>query len=173
MDPMNGSQGLKVRDDRGDRLEDVEVTEYWDIFLLQHQHPMNVALHVVGILIFYGLLFAALGFQNPWILLGLPLSQLTGLMGHLLFEHSEIKLRDAVFSCRVSFCLGRMLWRILLGKYREDVRQRVERLGGGSLLRVGMGKLGVRGRERLKALLPTQKRTPEGVTTNFDNDFRF
>ena len=85
MDPMNGSQGQQVRDERGDRLEDVEVMEYWDIFLLQHQHRMNVALHVVGILIFYGLLFAALGFQNPWILLGLPLSQWMGLMGHFWF----------------------------------------------------------------------------------------
>ncbi|WP_254565071.1 DUF962 domain-containing protein [Oscillatoria sp. HE19RPO] len=116
---MNGSRGQQVRED----------TEYWDIFLLKHQHPMNVALHVVGILIFYGLLFSALWFQNPWILLGLPLTQLTGLMGHFLFERSEIELRDAVFSWRASFCLGRMLWRILLGKYKEDVRQRVELLG--------------------------------------------
>ncbi len=128
-DEMNGSQGQKVRDERGDRLEDGPFTEYWDIFLLKHQHPMNVALHVVGILIFYGLLFSALWFQNSWILLGLPLTQLTGLMGHFLFERSEIELRDAVFSWRASFCLGRMLWRILLGKYKEDVRQRVELLG--------------------------------------------
>lgn len=128
MDRMSGDRGQNVRDDKGDRLEDALFTDYWDIFLLKHQHPMNVALHVVGILIFYGVLFSALGFQNPWILLGLPLTQLTGLMGHFWFERSEIEVRDAVFSWRASFCLGRMLWRILLGKYQEDVRQRVERV---------------------------------------------
>ncbi len=131
MDQMNGYQGKrgKVRDTQGDRAEDVPFTEYWDIFLLKHQHPMNVALHVVGIFIFYGLLFAAWQFENLWILFGLPLTQLTGLMGHFCFERSEIELRDAVFSWRASFCLGRMLWRILLGKYQEDVRQRVELFG--------------------------------------------
>ncbi|MCT7972052.1 DUF962 domain-containing protein [Laspinema olomoucense] len=141
MDQMNGTQGQKVREYRGDRLDNVPFTEYWDIFLLKHQHPMNVALHVVGILIFYGILFAAVWFQNSWILLGLPLTQLTGLMGHFWFERSEIQLRDAVFSWRASFCLGRMLWRILLGKYKEDVRQRVELSGGASLLRVEMENL--------------------------------
>ncbi|MCT7963338.1 DUF962 domain-containing protein [Laspinema sp. D1] len=147
---MNGDFGYKVRDYQGDRLEDVPFTEYWDIFLLKHQHPMNVALHVVGILIFYAVLFAALWFQNSWFLLGLPLTQLTGLMGHFWFERSEIELRDAVFSWRASFCLGRMLWRILLGKYKEDVRQRVE------LLRVERGNLG------------EGKITTEVVTTNKD-----
>ncbi len=156
-DRMNGSRGQQVRED----------TEYWDIFLLKHQHPMNVALHVVGILIFYGLLFSALWFQNSWILLGLPLTQLTGLMGHFLFERSEIELRDAVFSWRASFCLGRMLWRILLGKYKEDVRQRVELFrvergileGGKITTEVGTLNIG-------KITTNIGKITTEVVTTN-------
>jgi hypothetical protein len=130
MDQLHRHQGQPVRDSISDRLRESRFTEYWDIFLVRHQHPLNVGLHLVGMLIFYGLLFSALWFHNAWILLGLPLGQLTGLMGHILFERSEIELRDAVFSWRVSFCLGRMLWRIILGKYNQDVQQRVAILEG-------------------------------------------
>jgi len=72
------------------------------------------------------LLFAIGQSQNYWLLLGLPLTQLIGLAGHFLFERSHIDLQDAVFSWRASFCLGRMLFRVLSGKYREDIRQRQE-----------------------------------------------
>jgi hypothetical protein len=99
-------------------------TDYWDVFVLKHQHPINVGLHLLGILLFYGVLAAAWMFRNPWVLLGLPLTQFTGLLGHLLFERSHIDRQDAVFSWRASYCLGRMLLRVLLGKYAGDVRQR-------------------------------------------------
>jgi hypothetical protein len=109
-----------------EQILDHPFTDYWDIFVLKHQHPINVALHVVGIFIFYGLLFCAWKLQNFWFLFGLPLSQLAGLIGHFLFERSHIDLQDAVFSWRASYCLGRMLWRILIGKYGDDIRQRQE-----------------------------------------------
>ncbi|MCL1463098.1 Mpo1-like protein [Argonema galeatum] len=101
-------------------------TCYWDIFVFKHQHPLNIALHVIGILFFYGLLFAIWKSQNLWLILGLPLTQLIGLTGHFLFERSHIDLQDAVFSWRASFCLGRMLFRVISGKYGEDIRQRQE-----------------------------------------------
>ncbi|CAN1213199.1 D-aminoacylase [Tumidithrix helvetica PCC 7403] len=111
-----------------DRIQDHPFTDYWDIFVLKHQHPINIALHVVGIFVFYGLLLAAWRLQNPWLLLCLPLTQLSGLIGHFLFERSHIDLQDAVFSWRASSCLGRMLLRLALGKYGEDIRQRQEKL---------------------------------------------
>jgi hypothetical protein len=122
----NSTSQQQLRNRISDRILDHPFTDYWDIFLLKHQHPVNVALHIVGIFIFYGLLLTAWKLQNFWLLLGLPLTQLVGLAGHFLFERSHIDLQDAVFSWRASYCLGRMLLRVLLGKYREDIRQRLE-----------------------------------------------
>ena len=99
-------------------------TDYWDIFILKHQHPINITLHIIGILFFYGLLFAAWQLQNAWLLLALPLTQLIGLLGHLCFERSHIDLQDAIFSWRASYCLGKLLLRVLLGKYTGDIQQR-------------------------------------------------
>ncbi|MFB2920862.1 Mpo1-like protein [Aerosakkonema funiforme] len=126
MTESNANLQQKLRNRIDDRTLDHPFTDYWDIFVLKHQHPINVALHIVGIFIFYGLLFSAWKLQNFWLLLGLPLTQLVGLSGHLLFERSHIDLQDAVFSWRASRCLGRMILRVLLGKYGEDIQQRQE-----------------------------------------------
>ncbi|MBD2013247.1 DUF962 domain-containing protein [Microcoleus sp. FACHB-53] len=126
MSNLNPTLQQKLRNRINDQILDHPFTDYWDIFVLKHQHPINVALHVVGILFFYGLLFLTWKLQNFWLLLGLPLTQLIGLTGHFLFEHSHIDRQDAVFSWRASFCLGRMLLRIMLGKYGEDICQRQE-----------------------------------------------
>jgi N-acyl-D-aspartate/D-glutamate deacylase len=99
-------------------------SDYWDVFVLKHQHPANVALHVAGIIVFYGLLGAVWYWRNPWILLALPLSQLLGLVGHSLFERSHIDRQDAIFSSRAAWSLGRLLWRVMIGQYGKDVRDR-------------------------------------------------
>lgn len=126
MSKLNPTPRQTLRNRINDQILDHPFTDYWDIFVLKHQHPINVALHVVGILFFYGLLFWTWKLQNFWLLLGLPLTQLIGLTGHFLFEQSHIDRQDAVFSWRASSCLGRMLLRIVLGKYGEDIRQRQE-----------------------------------------------
>lgn len=126
MSKINPIVQQTLRNRISDRIVDHPFTDYWDIFLLKHQHPINIALHVVGIIFFYSLLFWTWKLQNFWLLLGLPITQLIGLTGHFLFEQSHIEQQDAVFSWRASFCLGRMLFRILLGKYGEDIRQRQE-----------------------------------------------
>jgi hypothetical protein len=126
MSKLNPVLRQKLRNRIDDRTIDHPFTDYWDIFVLKHQHPMNVALHVVGIIFFYGLLFSTWKLQKFWLLLGLPLTQLIGLTGHFMFEQSHIDRQDAVFSWRASFCLGRMLLRVVLGKYGEDIRQRQE-----------------------------------------------
>ncbi len=113
-----------MRNQINNQILDHPFTDYWDVFILKHQHPINIALHVIGIGVFYGLLFSAWMFQNPWLLLGLPLTQLTGLAGHFWFERSHVDLQDAIFSWRASFCLGRLLLRVVIGKYGEDIRQR-------------------------------------------------
>ena len=126
MNQINPNSHQKLSYQINDQILDHPFTDYWDIFVLKHKHPINIALHVIGILFFYSLLFAIAKSQNYWLLLGLPLTQLIGLAGHFLFERSHIDLQDAVFSWRASFCLGKMLFRVLSGKYQEDIRQRQE-----------------------------------------------
>lgn len=126
MKPITPNFNPKLNNKISDRILDHPFTDYWDIFVLKHQHPMNIALHLIGIFFFYGLLLISWKSQNYWLLFGLPITQLIGLAGHFLFERSHIDLQDAIFSWRASFCLGKLLFRVLLGKYREDIRQRQE-----------------------------------------------
>jgi hypothetical protein len=97
--------------------------DYWDVFVMKHQNRLNIALHFLGVIIFYGALALAVAFRNPWLLLMLPASQLVGLMGHYFFERSHIDLQDAVFSLRASRCLNKMFLRIIAGKYGEDIKR--------------------------------------------------
>lgn len=109
-------------------IGDHPFTDYWDIFVLKHQHPANIALHAAGVVIFYGLVVAALLTKNYWLLLLLPSSQLVGLIGHYVFERSYVDLRDAVFSLRASRSLNRLFYLLVTGKYGEEVRQKKESL---------------------------------------------
>jgi len=102
-------------------------TDYWDVFVLKHQQPANVALHMLGVVVFYAIVVVAIAVRNPWLLLLLPLSQIVGLIGHALFERSHIDVHDAVFSLRASRCLNRMFVRVLTGRYGADIRERRER----------------------------------------------
>ncbi|MCF2144971.1 DUF962 domain-containing protein [Desmonostoc muscorum LEGE 12446] len=126
MSNINSNPQQSLRNRINSQIIDHPFTDYWDIFILKHQHPINITLHILGIFFFYGLLFYTWKSQNFWLLLGLPLTQLLGLTGHFLFERSHIDLQDAVFSWRASYCLGKMLLRILMGKYQDDIRQRQE-----------------------------------------------
>ncbi len=105
-------------------VPDHPFVDYWDVFVLKHRHPWNIALHVLGGIVFYAVLAAAWMRGNPWLLLALPLSQLTGLAGHYFFERSHIDLQDAVFSFRASRCLNRMFYQLLRGQYGEELRRK-------------------------------------------------
>ena len=96
-------------------------TDYWDIFIFKHQNRYNIALHFFGVIIFYGLLVAALAWRNAWLLLLLPCSQLVGLVGHYFFERSHIDWQDAVFSVRASRCLNKMFFQLITGKYQGEI----------------------------------------------------
>lgn len=105
-------------------------TSYWDIFLLKHRNAWNVALHGLGVVLFYGFAAVAATTRNFWWLLALPSSQIVGLIGHALFEPSPIDPADAVFTLRASFALNRMFVRVLTGRYfaeAERARVRLER----------------------------------------------
>ena len=121
-------QDLKSPEPISDRIPNHPFTDYWDIFVLKHQHPVNIALHVLGIGFFYGLLITTWQTQNLWLLLGVPFTQFLGLLGHGLFERSHIDRQDALFSWRASFCLGKMLFWLIIGKYPGEIRDRQKSL---------------------------------------------
>lgn len=54
---MNSNLQRSWRNRINNQNLDHPFTDYWDIFILKHQHPINITLYVVGILFFYGLLF--------------------------------------------------------------------------------------------------------------------
>lgn len=105
-------------------IEEHPFTDYWDIFVLKHQNPLNIALHALGVIIFYGLLIAAFALKNYWLLLLLPSSQIVGLIGHRFFERSYIDLQDALFSIRASRSLNKMFLKLLTGKYFKEVEEK-------------------------------------------------
>ncbi|MBL8297631.1 MAG: amidohydrolase family protein [Rhodanobacteraceae bacterium] len=97
--------------------------DYWDIFVYKHQHRANIVLHCVGVVLMHGSALAALLTWNAWLLLGIPLSQLTGLCGHLFYERSHVDMRDLVFSWRASRCLNRLFVSVLCGRYGGEVQR--------------------------------------------------
>ena len=119
---------LKRRNRINATIDDHPFTDYWDIFVLKHRNPYNIALHACGVIIFYGLLIASWLARNPWLLFLLPLSQVIGLAGHYFFERSHIDLQDAVFSFRASRCLNRMFFKLITGGYGQEIRRRNEAL---------------------------------------------
>lgn len=103
-------------------------SDYWDVFVLKHQDPWNIALHAVGVVLFYGLCAVA-WLTGDWRwLLATPSSQLVGLLGHRLFERAPVDPSDAVFTVRASACLNRMFVRLLMGRYPGDIARAKERL---------------------------------------------
>jgi hypothetical protein len=124
--PVAKAQGRRAVLERyRNRIDDEHIdhpfSDYWDVFVLKHQRPANVALHCLGVVLIYAGAAAALVTGNPWWLLFITLSQATGLAGHLLFERSHVDARDAVFSWRASCCLNRMLFAVICGRYWKEV----------------------------------------------------
>ena len=81
---------------------------------------MNVFFHVLGILYGYGL-FAVAFFISPWYLLLMPISNLLGLFGHAVYERSHIDLQDAAFDIRAAWCLHKLIFYVLTGRYRDEL----------------------------------------------------
>lgn len=109
-------------------LTDHPFDDYWEVFVLKHQHPGNIALHCLGFVMMYAVAAGAVIAAEPLILLLMPVSQLTGVAGHALFERSHIDTRDALFSWRALFCLHRMFGLVVSGRYGKQVASMRRRL---------------------------------------------
>ncbi len=97
---------------------------YTTVFLPEHRHPVNVALHVAGTLLGLALLVLAPAAGLPWLVLLFPaVHAAPGLLGHRLFERNA-----AVGDLRVTrqdhsplwFIAAnhRMSWELLTRGYR-------------------------------------------------------
>lgn len=120
--------GFRNKNRISDRIIDHPFTDYWEIFVLKHQHPVNIAIHVIGAVIYHIVMVAAVVTWNFWLLLILPVLHLTGLLGHIVFERTHIDIFDAVFTFRSARCLNKMMYRVLTGTYHEDIAQMHRRL---------------------------------------------
>ncbi|MFH1724488.1 MAG: Mpo1-like protein [Elusimicrobiota bacterium] len=118
----------KLRNRISDDVVDHPFTDHWEVFVLRHQDGWNVACHMLGVGFFFGVSLWALAEGDPWLLALLPLSYLTGLVGHALFEWSHVDPRDALFSLRGVRCVVRLFGSVLTGAYWKEVASLRSRL---------------------------------------------
>ncbi len=105
-----------------EELKNCVYKDYWEIFVLKHQQPYNITFHMFGVILFYGIPLMAIYMKNIWILCFMPLSPGVGLIGHAIFERSNIDIQDAILSARTVRCFNKMFYRVILGKYSKDIQ---------------------------------------------------
>ncbi len=127
----NGREALRRhRNYISPEIPDHPFTDYWDIFVLKHQHINNVRLHVLAVVMMYVIAGGAIFSHNYWLLCLMPVSQMIGLCGHWLFEPNFIDQRDAVFSFRALISLHRLFLEFLIGRYSREVERVKTQLHG-------------------------------------------
>ncbi len=63
---------------------------YASAYRAEHQHPVNLALHIVGVFAGFGLLAASFTVWPWWTALGFPIAHVApGLLGHRLFDRDN------------------------------------------------------------------------------------
>ncbi len=103
-----------------DKVGDHPFTDYWDIFVLKHQIPTNVWIHVAAMVFLYFLIALSFVTGNWTILVFIPLSQISGLLSHRRFEPTHIDFEDAIFSWRAFRSLNRMMVMAIGGTYFKE-----------------------------------------------------
>lgn len=95
----------------------------WQFFVIRHRQPANLAVHFVCFLLYFGGLGGALLTWNPWYLLGPPLSSLLGSPSHYLFDDGVVGFDrgEGILTRYVPLYVARIYWRMLRGRYREDI----------------------------------------------------
>ncbi len=96
-------------------------TNYWEIFVMKHQRPMNVWVHVIAMFFLYGIITASIYFRNWQLLFAIPISQGMGLISHNTVERTHIDFQDAIFSPRAFYCLNRMMVGVVTGSYWREL----------------------------------------------------
>ena len=103
----------------------------WDLFVLRHNKPLNLQIHFVAFLMFYGGPVAALITWDPWWLVAYVLSGPLGAFAHYISGDGGVNLREATSSPLVVFYVTIMFFKIACRTYAAEVsaaRERYERL---------------------------------------------
>ncbi len=123
--PIMGKKQMyeRSRNRINDEMLDHPLTNYWDIFVLKHQQIPNILLHCLAFIIMYLIAGIAVTRQDPWLLLMMPLSQITGLIGHYFFENSSVDQRDTTFSFRAFISLHKLFFKVVTGQYGNEIKR--------------------------------------------------
>jgi hypothetical protein len=63
---------------------------YQTVYRSDHRHPVNIALHIIGVFAGIGLILASLTVWPFWAALGFPIAHVgPGLIGHRFFDRDE------------------------------------------------------------------------------------
>jgi hypothetical protein len=95
--------------------------ESWDLFVVRHQKPSNLAGHFISLLLFYGSPFLALLTSQPIWLVGFFSSGAVGALSHHLTGDGKINLQEATSSPRVVFYVTLLFAKLALGTYQNDI----------------------------------------------------
>lgn len=104
-------------------IDNYPCSDYWEIFVLKHQHPVNILIHMVSAILFYGVPLTALYTRNPWILCLMPFSSGIGVFGHAICERTNVGFKDSICSPDVVRCSTKMFYRVIIGKYSQDIQE--------------------------------------------------
>lgn len=123
--PIVGANQIyaRYRNRINNEILDHPLTNYWEIFVLKHQQTPNIFFHCLAFTIMYLIALISLIKQDLWLLLFMPLSQLTGLIGHYFFERSSVDQRDTAFSFRALMSLHKLFFKVLTGQYRNEIKR--------------------------------------------------
>ncbi len=93
----------------------------WELFVLRHTKPGNLAVHGASFVLFWvgWLAPLPLGDWRWWLLV--PLSGPVGTAGHYLFRDGGVKLKEATVDPLVPLFVTRMFWRLARGAYAQDL----------------------------------------------------
>jgi hypothetical protein len=106
------------------RAKDGSLTlESWDLFVIRHQKPTNLAGHFVSFLMFYGGPAFALATGSPWGWFVFFASGGVGALSHFLTGDGKVNLREATSSPLVVFYVTRLFWRVFRGTYQQDIQR--------------------------------------------------
>jgi hypothetical protein len=95
----------------------------WDLFVLRHHRPLNLAIHAVSFAMFWGGPIAAVATGEPVWLLAFFASGAVGAFGHWVSGDGGVDLREATRSPTVVFFVTRLFARLLTGRYSDDLRR--------------------------------------------------
>ena len=113
---------MRMRNRINDSIIDHPLKDYWEIFVIKHSKPVNIFIHIIGLIYLYGIIIFGFATKTYWLFLFIPISQILGILGHVFFEpNNHIDLRDAFLSKRATICVHRLFFSVVTGQYQKEV----------------------------------------------------